>query len=684
MTSADPFQDAWQAQQRGDFRGAEEGYRKILQKDPRDGRVWLALGSLCGEQGRFTEAVACFQQAIEIAPNDFQGHLRLANTQLQMGKHAEAEATYRRSLALQPANVEAMVNLGYVLGEQEKYEEAIAIYEQARKIAPAVPEVHHNLANMLREINRVEEALGHYDEAIRLRSDYAKAHINKGVALARCCRVEEAVEALKRGVELQPDFAEAHNSLGTALSSQGQLNEAAAAYAQAIALKPDYSEAYWNLSLIKLIRGDYERGWPEYEWRWRCMKRFTLPTFSQPRWDGASLEGRTILLHAEQGLGDTLHFVRYAPLVKELGARVILQCQGGLIPLLTRTRGIDGYVAWGAAPPRFDVWSPLMSLPAVFRTTLENVPARIPYLVPDPVLVEHWKRQLNALPGLRVGIAWKGSPRHAWDRHRSAPLSAFEPLARIPGVHLVSLQKNSAEESGDEKNCPFPVISLGDLIDRSGAFTDTAAIVQNLDLVIAVDTAIAHLSGGLGVPTWLAIHRTPDWRWLLDRNDSPWYPTIHLFRQTAVGEWGPVFQNIARELLALVALKRESRPLLVEVSAGELLDKLTILRIKSERIGDPEKIRNVRREIGSLSQVRAAIAASPELAELERKLKEANERLWDIEDEIRMQEQKQDFGSRFIELARAVYHTNDHRSRLKREINELLKSRLVEEKSYVG
>jgi tetratricopeptide (TPR) repeat protein len=679
----DAFASAQAAQQSGDSRRAEELYRQLLRAEPRSARVWLALGNLCAGQGRLIEAAALVRQAIDCDPNAALAHVCLGDVLLRQERYPDAEAAYRRGLELRPDQVEALVNLGFALGEQERLDEALACYQRARTLGPHVPEVHHNLGNILREQGRIDEALASYAEALRLRPDYAKAHINQGVALVARGAILEALAALRHGVTLQPDFAEAHNSLGTALSAHGQLDSALAEYERAIELKPDYADAHWNRSLVWLLRGDYARGWPDYEWRWRCKRTTPIPHITQPRWDGTPLAGRTILLYAEQGLGDTLQFVRYAPAVKAQGGRVILQCQGALIRLLTRTAGIDELAPWGTPSPACDVWLPLMSLPTVLHTTLATIPASVPYLTADPALVEHWRQQLAAVSGVRIGIAWQGSPRHAWDRHRSVSLAEFAPLAQVPGVHLISLQKGPGADQV-ARGASIAVVSFGEHLDRAGAFSDTAAIMRNLDLVITVDTAIAHVAGGLGIPVWLALHHTPDWRWLLDRTDSPWYPTARLFRQPAAGAWPAVFQEIAAALPAHVASCYKARPLWVEVSAGELLDKIAILRIKTERIADPAKLANVRRELEALTQVADTIPSSPDLADLERQLKEVNERLWEIEDAIRLEEQRHDFGNVFIELARAVYHTNDRRAAIKRAINDLLQSRLVEEKSYSG
>ncbi len=684
MTSpAEDFTRGWEHHQAGDLRRAEQAYRHALRADPRSARIWFALGDLCETDRRPVEAAACFRQAGELAPQEAVAHYRLGNALLQQYLYAEAEAAYRRCLGAQPGHVEALANLGFALGEQKRFDEAKVCYEQALALRPDLAEVHHNLGNVLREQGRMAEALACYREALRLKPDYAGAHVNLGIVLAGQGEVDLALRSLREGVRLQPNSAQAHTSLGAALCAQGRLEEALAEYETALRLDPDNPEAHWDRALVRLLQGDYERGWHDYEWRWRCPRPPPLPPFRQPRWDGSPLEGRTILLYAEQGLGDTLQFVRYAPLVRAGGGRVVLQCQDALLPLLARTPGIDALVGHSASPPPFDVYVPLVSLPGLVGTTLSNIPTEIPYLFADPDLVAHWRRELAPVRGFRVGIAWQGSPQHPWDRHRSVPLSHFEPLARVPGVRLISLQQGPGTEQLTSLADRFPVLSLGTLLDKtSGPFMDTAAILHNLDLLVTVDTALAHLAGGLGLPGWVPLHYTPDWRWLLGRDDSPWYPTLRLFRQTRQGDWSDVFASLAAALQEAAAHRRQARPLLVEVAAGDLLDRLTILEIKSERIRDPVKLRHVRAELEALAEPCRTLGESPELAALKAQLREVNERLWDIEDELRLCEQRQDFGPRFIELARSVYRSNDHRAALKRAVNELLHSPLVEEKSY--
>jgi hypothetical protein len=322
--------------------------------------------------------------------------------------------------------------------------------------------------------------------------------------------------------------------------------------------------------MLWLMRGDLEQGWGEYEWRWKIAgnpRRYA----SQPLWDGSPLAGRTILVYWEQGLGDTMQFVRYLPLLRQLGAGTILECPPGLIPLLSSAAGVDHLIAQGSTPPSFDVQAPLLDLPAIIQTSLNHIPAAIPYLDADPRLVEYWPEELQKDEGgrmkderiahsdssfilppssFRVGIAWQGTPTHRLDRQRSISLAEFGPLAEVDGVRLISLQKGAGagqtetikDEGGRMKVSSFV------LDETVGAFMDSAAIIKSLDLVVSSDTAVPHLAGALGVPVWVALSTVPDWRWLLEREDSPWYPTMRLFRQTRAGQWADVFERMAREL----------------------------------------------------------------------------------------------------------------------------------------
>jgi hypothetical protein len=302
---------------------------------------------------------------------------------------------------------------------------------------------------------------------------------------------------------------------------------------------------------LRLLRGDFEGGWQDYEQRW-AQPNVILRSFHEPRWDGSPLEGKSIFVYAEQGLGDTIQFIRYLPLIKERGGTVLFGSPPGLERLFSGIPGVDRLIAGGAAVPPFDVQAPLLSLPGIFGTTLATIPAAVPYLRADPGLVDHWRGELAPLEGFKIGVAWQGSPKNTGDRYRSFPLTHFESLARVPGVQLVSLQKGPGAEQMSGIGERFPILDLSDRLDKAGAFLDTAAVMMNLDLVVTADTAVAHLAGALGVPVWTLLMLTPDWRWLLDRSDTPWYPTMHLFRQKRFGDWAEAFEHIAAELRLLI------------------------------------------------------------------------------------------------------------------------------------
>jgi hypothetical protein len=392
---------------------------------------------------------------------------------------------------------------------------------------------------VLRQKGLLEEAAASYQEAVRLGPTHFGAQTNLGGVLMELGRLETALAADREALRLQPGSAEAHNNLGVVLVELGRLDEALESYAEAIRLKPDYAEAHKNRAIALLTQGDFARGWPEYQWRWRCPE-LSPPDFPQPFWDGTPLNGRTLLLYAEQGLGDTLQFIRYVPLVRGGGGRVLLMCPRSLHRLLRRGPAIDHLLVQGEVPPPFDVHAPLLSLPAFLGTTLCTIPAEVPYLGTDDDLVERWRRELGGQSGFKIGIAWQGSREYPRDRFRSAPLEAFAPG---PGTE----QLRRVPEN-------WRVLDAG---SRDEDLADTAGLMENLDLVVTVDTAIGHLAGALGIPVWVALTFAADWRWFLGREDSPWYPSMRLFRQRERGNWTDVFARIA----AAVTLRTELRRL---------------------------------------------------------------------------------------------------------------------------
>jgi tetratricopeptide (TPR) repeat protein len=568
--------------QGGRLQPAEQICWRILQMDPNHAGALHLLGVIAFTAGKVEIAIEYIGRALQLQPDSAETNNNLAGAFIVQGNLDEAVGCCRRALALNPHFAEAHNNLGLALSRQNKLDEAIACFRQAIALKPDFSEPDNNLGNALRELGYLDEAIAWFRQAIALKPDFAEAHFGLGVALSdqgnqdkaissfrralalkadfaevhgylgyalrKQGKVDEAVDCFRQAVALKPEHADAHNNLGVALSDQGNLDEAAACFRQAVALKWDCADAHVSQSLLTLLRGDLRRGLAEYEWRWKStLQRFRRHNFAQPLWGGEPLAGRTILLHAEQGLGDTIQFIRYVPLVKERGGRVVVECQRLLLPLLANVAGIDQLLALGDLLPPFDVQAPLLSIPGIMGTTLDTIPARVPYLAPDPERVQSWRKQLEPLGGFRVGIVWQGDPQMSGDALRSILLRYFEPLARVPEVRLVSLQKGAG--ANQLLTVSFPVIDLG---SRLETFSDTAAVLKNLDLVISSCTSVPHLAGALGVPVWLALPFVPDWRWLLEREDSPWYPRHRLFRQSRLGDWGEVFNRIATALSSLV------------------------------------------------------------------------------------------------------------------------------------
>jgi len=431
-------------------------------------------------------------------------------------------------------------------GIVEDLAEALSIWSKIPS-ARTLPESQLALGNALRDDGQIDQAIAAFRQAIVLNPKFAEAYGNLGAALQHQGQLEESAAAFRQALAINPNLAHGHSNLGTVLEAQGQMDLAIAAYRQGIAVQRDSPIAHHNLALALLLLGDFRQGWEEYEWRWKC-KDFPSNrlNFPQPQWDGSNLNGRTILLYPEQGLGDTIQFVRYVPLVAERGGKVIFGNRALMERLLQSIPGVEKWVAPGEALPPFDLHCPLLSLARAFGTTLESIPASVPYLFPDAKLRESWRTRLTAYPAeLRVGLAWAGRPTHKNNRNRSMNLADLAPLLRLPGVRFISLQKGEA--AAQATTLPEEE-RLVDWTQELQDFADTAALIANLDLVISVDTAVAHLAGAMGKPVWTLLPFAPDWRWLLHRDDSPWYPTMRLFRQRSPGDWRSVIDRVAEAM----------------------------------------------------------------------------------------------------------------------------------------
>ncbi|QXE86212.1 tetratricopeptide repeat protein [Geomonas nitrogeniifigens] len=529
--------------------------RTAPQEDPvRQAERYNDEGCTLDGAGRQEEAIERYREAIALHPDFVAPHYNMGNSLYTLGRHAEAVDCYRRALAVDPNLAQGWHNLALALKEQGELEAALHALKRAVSVAPDYLEARHNLGELYHALGDLDLAQATFRGILAADPGYLPSWNALGIALQVQERLEEAAQCYRRALALNPDYLHALNNLGSVSRALGEVDEAVRCYRKVLALDPGYADAHWNLALVQLQLGQYREGWQGYEWRFAKVDPIPRLELPRPLWDGSPLKGKTILLHAEQGFGDTFQFVRYAPLLAAQGATVLLQCQAKPIAaVLATVPGVSRVLVRGERLPEFDCHAPLMSLPYLCGTLLETIPAQIPYLAADPALVERWH---PALPGegFRVGLVWAGRKSYKDDLKRSLTLSLFAPLARVPGVRFCALQVGDGAE---QAATPPPGMELTDLGSGIKSFADTAAILTQLDLVISADTAVAHLAGGLGVPVWVLLPMACDWRWLMQREDSPWYPSARLFRQRYRGDWGEVLERVARQLALLAGRKGE-------------------------------------------------------------------------------------------------------------------------------
>ena len=501
------------------------------------------------QAGRLKDAEAIYREVLGFQPNHPDALHLLGVIACQQGQPESAAALIRQAIHANPNVPEYYNNLGEALMAVRSLDDAIAAYRLARALNPDYAEAHNNLGIALREQGQLADAIGAFRGAVSVRPDFAEAHYNLGNSLHDCGALPEAIAAYQAAVALEPADAEMYNNLGVALVDQRSLTEALAAFERALVLRADFAEAHTNKGLALLLTGEFRQGWREYEWRFASAdetQRGTLRKFPQPKWGGANFSGKILLVHTEQGFGDTIQFARFVPMAKERGGRVLLACQLELQRLLGSSLDIDAVVGDPNELPAdvvFDLHVPMLSLAGLFDARADTIPRDVPYLKVDPALVQAWTDRA-AQGAYKVGICWAGrsTPRN---RHRTCSLDAFAPLARVPGVTLYSLQKGSAATAAAR---PPDDMELIDYSSELKDFADTAALIANLDLVITIDTAVAHLGGALGRPVWTLLSYTPAWSYLLGREDSLWYPTMRLFRQPSPGDWDAVMRQVAAEL----------------------------------------------------------------------------------------------------------------------------------------
>ncbi len=569
-------------------------YREALRHAPASSGIRINLGNLLFEQRKFAEARVMFEEVLRREPNHPDAHNGLGVLAFEELNLEQAERHYREAVKHNPNLASGHSNLGLLLRDINKLEEAEFHCREAIRLDPKLIHAHGNLGLALADRNRFEEAEAHYRDALALKPDFMQVSANLAIALYEQGRYAECAAQARHALSLDPTLAQAHNSLAAALFELGDVEEAERearlgpelqpksplaardhalllrdwgrieesiiACEEAIRRAPDNPEGHVNLAGTLLLNGQLEEGWREYEWRQRSYKSALRSRhLLQPQWKGERLNGRTLLIYTEQGVGDNIQFVRYVPMIEgvlEPGAKVILSAPKGLLRLFRDLHGIERLLEIDKSLPPFDLHCPMLSLPLAFGTTVESIPGDTPYLSVDPEEVAAWRRRLAPLEGLKIGIAWRGNKLFSADRRRSIPWETLAPLGQVPGISLISLDKR---EPGVAEPPPREGMVLHDWTDELHDFAATGALIEALDLVISVDTAIVHLAGALAKPVWLLNRFASDWRWLREREDSPWYPTLRQFRQSRAHDWHSVIERVADELSKLASRRPKGR-----------------------------------------------------------------------------------------------------------------------------
>jgi tetratricopeptide (TPR) repeat protein len=563
----------------GKYEEAVTNYNRALAVQPKHAEALSNRGNALKALQRFDEALASYDRALSVRSDYATGHSNRGAVLAEMGRLPEALAAYDRALALQSDHGDALYNRGYALHGLKRYDEALAAFDRVLTLRPNLAAAHVNRGNTLNELKRYEEALASYDRALAAQPNLAEAHANRGMALHALDRHEEALASFDRALGLapdyavalynrgstlhvlkryedavasydraiaaKPDYAAAHSNRGASLYEMMRFDEALASYDRAVAADPDFPDAHWNEASLRLLTGDFKRGWAEYEWRWTYERLAPAKRdYPQPQWRGEDVAGKTMLIYSEQGLGDTIQFSRYASLVAARGARVVFEIEQPVERLMRSLAGVVEVMTKGGPPPAFDFHSPLMSLPFAFGTELDTVPAQTPYLSAPPDAAAAWAERLPQDGRRKIGLCWSGNAKHLRDADRSIAFAALAPLFDVEAAFVV-VQKDIRPADAAALNARGDILQVGEVL---GDFADTAALIAALDLVITVDTSIAHLAGALGKPVWILLPRIPDWRWLLNREDSPWYPTARLFRQDDSAAWPSTIARVREAL----------------------------------------------------------------------------------------------------------------------------------------
>lgn len=563
-------------QQNGRHEKAIELIAKAISQSPDQPLFHNNLGIILGEKGRDEEALSAFTKALHLNPDYAEAHFNRGVVFLKQEQLDRAGQAFTQALRLRPEYPDALNSLGKIYQKKGLIEKALACFDETIVHKPDYAEAYLNRGSILTAENRIDEALADYDRAVEIKPNYAEAHYNRGVVLQKKGRYREALAAYEKALANNPDYTEALNNYGIILFETGRIPEAVSAFTRALKIEPgyvealnnrgsayreagdlkkalkdlnrainispDYGEAHWNRAIVLLLQGDFKNGWRDFEWRWQ-KKDFATPKrhFVQPLWDGNPLHNQTLLIHTEQGAGDSIQFIRYIPVIAKSGGKIIVECEKSLLKLFSTIPEISLLIEKGKRIPHFDVQAPLLSLPYIMKTGIDSIPHQIPYLFPDASAID-----LYPDPECKnIGIVWAGNPKHKNDKNRSVDFHYFADLFRIKRTKFYSLQ--AGPRGADCKT--FATTGLiRDLREFLTDYAATASVIRQLDLIISVDTSVAHLAGALGMQIWTLLPFAPDWRWMTERDDSPWYPTMRLFRQPAPGDWNSVFDKVKNEL----------------------------------------------------------------------------------------------------------------------------------------
>ncbi len=650
---------------RNEIETAFNYYKKALNSNKKSPQLYFNAGLCLKQLKQSDKAIEYFEKAIQLKPNYSKAYLNLAKTLQEKKENKKAIEIYLTYLQHNPNDSTVYRHLGSAYRSLNQFEKAIETFRTAYALQPKDTTIMLELANTLTILNQLDEALGLYQKVLLIKPTTTAAFYNISYVLKRQGYVKEAIELLQKIIEKNPNHAQAHFSLG----------------------------------LSYLTLGNFEDGWQEYEWRWETHGK-TPNKFSKPLWDGSNLQNKTILICAEQGLGDTFQFIRYAQSIKRMGATILFQSQSPLINILSLCDYLDFVISRDKQLPDFDFHVPLMTLPLIFKTHEETIPAEIPYLHADPKLVEYWKEKLSADKNFKIGLCWQGNANYSTQFLRqvvaakSISVKLFEPLSQVPGISLYSLQKIHGTNQLKELDGSLVIYDFGpDFDTTNGRFMDTAAIIKNLNLVITVDTSICHLSAALGTPTWIMLPEPSDWRWMLNRTDTPWYPNARLFRQPSPGDWKNVIQQIVQALYALLRPSQTDNSILEGISDLGRHEHQTIQQINNQKTTKDFSLLpidefidkmtwitiNTNQQEDSTSNVQTMhllysnyLKQWPSLKELTQQLLYANRYLLNLKKRLEEELEGDILDYPFAEIARKISRTSKFKKEIKKEIHQLI------------